>query len=750
MTNGLSIDQRLNKLQARIDYLEENRRFIQNALEMVQSMADFQIDFNSIKGPDRLIEEAAERIQKIIPLKGCAVYIVDNETAEFVKAFSSPNALWSTLQLPVEFLIDEGFFALAIRERHGLNISSSDRLHHFLLHVIANNSGVHGMFIGLLPETKITVPHTSLTLLSITLFNLANVMESLNFYQMIKQQNIILEEQVEKRTHKLNASKQKLKEAMLRQGRLVEEAKKANRAKSQFLANMSHEIRTPLNGIIGCTELILKENSVVGCHELALVAMQASEHLLHLINNILDYSKIEAGKVELEQHPFDLYELLQSVVSGLKLQADAKNIQLTVQIEDGAISKVIGDSLRLRQVLINLVNNAIKFTKQGSVTLSLKRLNSMDKTDHQRLCFAVMDTGIGIPKDRQKAIFDHFTQVDESTTRKYGGTGLGMAIAYQLVELMGGALTLESEFSKGTTFSFTIELALDSTSHQKIPNSQTLDHNTDKKTSPDIHGTILVAEDTSVNQLVIRRLLEACGHLVTIVDNGKKAVEACQTQSFDLILMDVQMPEMDGIKATRVIKNQKTDTPLPPIVALTANADAQTREDCLAAGMNAILTKPIRRASLTEAVNKWLTWSAMQRSGLSIEKGTDKFDEASQDIDREQKAQLLPFDYKAALYEFGDVDLVKEVVVQLMQSLDGYFNDIQQALTQKDYHTVQMRSHAIKGGAATIEAAPLSQAAAMIETQCKKGDLEHIHSSVKQLAHCITAFKNYIETITWS
>ncbi|MDA8139484.1 MAG: ATP-binding protein, partial [Desulfobacteraceae bacterium] len=587
---------------------------------------------------------------------------------------------------------------------------------------------------------------TYLTLLYITLFNLANVMESLNFYQMVKNQNLLLEEKVAERTRRLNNSRRRLKKAMLHQKQLAREADQANHAKGQFLANMSHEIRTPLNGIIGCTELMLKANSVVGCHELAAVAMQESEHLLHLINNVLDYSKIEDGKVVLEQHPFDLLELLQSIITGLKVQADAKGLELTLQTAGRPAPRVIGDSLRLRQILINLVNNAIKFTSQGAVTLTVSRVGDPGSENRQRLCFAVLDTGIGIPKDRQDAIFKRFTQVDASTTRRYGGTGLGMAIAYQLVELMGGHLSVESEPGQGSTFAFTVDLVRDDACAEKT--SPREEHEDTERLQG--AGTILVAEDTPVNQMVILQHLESQGHIVIIAPNGREAVAACKAQFFDLILMDVQMPEMDGLEATRNIRALLPPGRRIPIVALTANTDAQTLEECKTAGMDAILNKPIRRAPLLAAVNQWVAWSRQQQSapGVSPAARPDPINANTPDA---QSAPLPepPLDYEAALYEFGEADLVKEVVTQLMESLGHYLDDIGQALAAEDWQTVLRRAHAIKGGAATVEAMPLSSVAAEVEQLCKEGVTQQVPGAVARLSASAQQLKQFVSQMTW-
>ena len=740
-------DNTLAKLQARIDHLEENRRFIQNALERVLSLANFDVNVNDADGRERLLAEATQRILKIIPMRGCSIYLVDDATAEFNPVFCRPWDLCPDVQAQVEFMIEEGFFAWAIRERRGLFVTSQDHQHHFLLHVIANSSRVQGMFIGWMNDGEGgQVPDTTLSLLSITLFNLANVMQSHDLYQMVRSQNLLLEEKVARRTEKLNQSEQQLREAMAHQERLAQEAEQANQAKGHFLANMSHEIRTPLNGIIGCTELILKSESLARCRELARISLDESEHLLHLINNVLDYSKIEDGKIELEQVPFDLFELMQSVVGGLRVQAEAKGIRLQIQTSGGPEPKVMGDPLRLRQVLVNLVNNAIKFTREGSVTLSVSRVTAAGTMHQQQLCFAVIDTGIGIPKERQAAIFKRFTQVDESTTRRYGGTGLGTAIAYQLVELMGGRLTVDSQPGQGTTFAFMLAMGLSRGDGDLVSLDGEAIGAPGHAAAKALPGAILVAEDTPVNQMVIRQHLEAQGHEVTLVGNGREAVSACRTQRFDLIVMDVQMPEMDGLEATRRIKESLGPTG-PPIVALTANTDSKTLSECETAGMDAVLTKPIRRQPLLDAVALWLHRSRDRRSRLEA-----GLTDPAPALPRGPSLTVAaaPLDWESALYEFGEPEIVREVVEQLMQSIPGYFEVIHNALQQGDFEEIQRRAHAIKGGAATVEAKPLSAVAAELEEQCKQAAPKEVVAIVERLTAAFETFKQYVDTLPFN
>jgi two-component system, sensor histidine kinase and response regulator len=758
-----SAETAIEKLQARVDHLEENRRFIQNTLEMVLAMADFPIDINNAGGHGHLLHEAGERIAKIIPLQGCAIYMVDALTHEFRSAFCSPESLDGYVRSQVDFMIEEGFFAWAVRERRGLLIASHDHAHHFLLHVIANNSEVLGMFIGLMQSGKTTVPDTSLTLLTITLFNMANVIQSLGLLRLVKDQNALLEQKVAERTEKLNASKQALNRAMLRQERLTRAAEQANKAKGQFMANMSHEIRTPLNGIIGCTELILKSESLSSCRELALVSLDESEHLLHLINNVLDYSKIEAGKIALERYPFDLLELMRSVIAGLTPQALAKGVALDVQIAGRLKSKVIGDAVRLRQILVNLINNAVKFTPQGSITLCATRMDLSDGAPHQNVCFKVIDTGIGIPEERQAAIFQRFTQADESTTRRFGGTGLGTTIAYNLVSLMGGCLTVQSQMGQGTTFAFTIDLALDGAAAAATHAPQTGDSRLSAvKTTT---GRILLAEDTAVNQMVLKRHLEAAGHTVRVVGNGRDALAAYRQDPFDLIIMDVQMPEMDGLEATRRIRAQRPDhtASMPPIVALTANADTQTRRECEAAGMQAVMTKPIRRDILIATVNRLL---AAGRGGAVLHAPSDPSERAASALDwcdddpsRSVPPQEIapPLNMVKAVYEFGDRATVHAVVSRFIDDTAVRVEAIGQAYALRDMERVGSLAHAIKGGAATVEAGPLRETAAALERHCRQHTPESAPTLtstltptlIDRLANAFKALRRYADTFPW-
>lgn len=477
----------------------------------------------------------------------------------------------------------------------------------------------------------------------------------------------------------------------------------ANRAKSQFLSTMSHEMRTPLNGMIGALDLLAKTGLEPEQRQFVETALQSGEALLVHINDVLDFSKMEAGKLVLEPAPFNLGHLVDSVLKIVAPQAEPRNNALVREIGEGTPHYVVGDAIRVRQILLNLVGNAVKFTRNGRITVGVKPVGGT--TEVPELLVSIADTGQGIPQDRLGHLFQEFSMVDASYTRKEGGTGLGLAICKRLVEAMGGEIGVDSKLGEGSCFWFRVPL----------PRAAELPVD-DKAADPSDAATssldVLLVDDNLTNQMVASRMLVSAGHTVTTASDGLEALHAATAKRYDVILMDVSMPEMDGIEATKRIRKLAEPFASVPIIALTANAIAGDRERFIAAGMNDYLTKPIRRATIETRLARL--------AGELHRKGTAAVPPAAPaPATSRTEPSLVDLGELQRLAQETAPEVVPLVVEQFITEARGRLEEIKAAHAAADTEALDKAAHALAGACASVGALSLRSAAKEIELMCR-------------------------------
>lgn len=593
------------------------------------------------------------------------------------------------------------------------------------LHFLQGRSGIFEISI-----TRVDIPGQPTQMLCI----LRDVTE----HRRSAQELASAKEAAEAANSELLAANRNLEETGRLAREMADRAEALSAAKSDFLANMTHEVRTPLNGILGMTGLALETELAHDQREYLELVKSSAEALLGLVNDVLDFSKYEAGKLGLDCVEFSLRALLRDVLRPLALRASVSGLAFESAVEDRVPDRLIGDPLRIGQVLRNLAGNAIKFTNEGTVSVNVRLESKADsvkasaKASKVTLCFSVADTGIGVPPEKHRLIFEPFTQADGSTTRKYGGTGLGLSICSGLVELMSGRIWLESEEGRGSTFYFTLPLeeAVRDKGEENPPVSHaSLSHPGENGAKRQLR--ILVAEDNSVNQRLATRLLEREGHSVTIAGSGQEAIEVLERRQrehtpFDLILMDVQMPDLDGLQATtRIREKERLWGHHVPIVAMTAQSAESDRIRCLESGMDAYVTKPVKVAELMKMIESVVPGGKSMNADITSQEPS-------------VETQLQQLDVALALSRVGgDVDLLKEVVDLFLDDYPVTFEKIRGAVESLDSSALEHHAHSLKGSVSTFGAQRAFEAAFTLEKQGRSGDLTGVRTGLVELEEAL-------------
>jgi len=552
-------------------------------------------------------------------------------------------------------------------------------------------------------------------------------------------------------SRELASTNVQLENAIQSSNMMAEKAFTANQAKSEFLANMSHEIRTPLNGIIGMTELTLNTYLDDEQNEYVEMIKSSADSLLHIIEDILDFSKIEAGEMAIELIEFNLRETVKSTVDQLSIQAHRKKLKMILHIDPDVPEVLIGDPLRLNQILINLLGNAVKFTSEGEISVYIECEKLLEKKTE--LLLTVKDTGIGIPENKLNVIFASFSQSDMSTTRKFGGTGLGLTISKQLAELMSGTIWVESVEGKGSSFHVRMPFGY----NKDNPVVSGLYHNEFTDLTPveeESNGhldniqtkglRILLAEDNEINQKVVRRLLEKQGFIVDSVNDGKEAIFKMKDEEYCLILMDVQMPVMNGLIATKIIRRFERNSSIHiPIIAMTAYVMKKDKEKCFNAGMDDYLPKPIGASRLLKVIGRCLK----QENGIVEEEYPGNAVSSNSGSDENK---LL--DFKVALRNVdSDRELLKEVMDIFIETAPEQIADMKKAIDDGDFETAGSKAHKLKGSAGSAGVPAIADRAKSLVIAVRNGehDKDKLGDIAETLERNINELKSLVKSPDW-
>jgi signal transduction histidine kinase/DNA-binding NarL/FixJ family response regulator/HPt (histidine-containing phosphotransfer) domain-containing protein len=707
--------------------------------------------------------ESAVRIRELLPdIADFGIMLLDESHLDMAFAFCDSTSSQASLQAEVDAQIDAGIVGWALRQGQlCITPSLAEQGRHVILRLLATRFQRLGMFVGIIHDDPLETSPIVGELLALLLTGLSSAIESCTLQDQLWEANRDLESRIEERTARLV-------EETRRANDLARRADAANIAKSEFLANMSHEIRTPLNGVTGMLSMLLDSVLSEKQRHYAEVANASAQTLLAVLNGILDLSKIEAGKLSLNPDNVNIRALLTTVKDVFAIRAESKRLGFRCEIDRATPAGIRCDPVRLRQVLMNLLDNAIKFTSQGEVSLRVSPARDhdcprADEPDSVCLRFSVCDSGIGIPTDKLHLLFQKFSQVDGSVSRKYGGTGLGLAISYQLVEMMGGKIEVQSEVGKGTEFMFTLRFAC--VDVQELPVG-TGSFGGSKGCVPDFSRTnvrVLLVEDNLINQQVACGMLEKMGIHVDIAGNGVEALDKLRIGAYDLVLMDCQMPIMDGMTATREIRNLKRETadthpaspgksvsgfrfPVSsiPIIAMTAHALQGDREVCIDAGMNDYLAKPVAADTLGAMLDKWLP--AHKRSVRHVAAPAPVNNRAAGAMAGGEPC--LVWNQVAMRKRLLEDDaLITRVISDYLGQVPEQLRALRASLMAADPQLLKRNAHTLKGASACVGAEMMAAAALTVELAAQDFDIALLTAQMDVLDREFARFKAVIDAV---